>query len=84
MIAILVAHGRLHPLIGFHSGDPGFPARADFWVGPLSVVFENARKADDPGGEGDVDEGDEGAEEEGASDVGGVDEGSYGGLERGG
>ena len=44
-------------------------------------MLENPREADDPGGEGDIDEGDQGAEEEGAGDMGGVDQASYGGLE---
>jgi hypothetical protein len=43
-------------------------------------MLENPGEADDPGGEGDIDEGDQGAEEEGAGDMGGVDQGRYGGL----
>ena len=80
MITIFVAHRRFDPLIGLHCRDPSFPARADLGVGPLAVMFENSGEADDPGGEGHVDEGDQGAEEEGAGGVGGVDQGSYGGL----
>ena len=81
MIVVLVAYRRLDPVIRLYGRDPRFPARANFGIGPLAVVFEDPGKADDPGSESDIYKGDEGAEEEGPVRVGRVDERCYRSLE---